>query len=205
MKDYNYDINLEDQINQNISNTYNKMNEALSFARKKHEGQTREDGSPYINHPIMVAKIVEKFFKDDLRVNELITAAYLHDVLEDTNTSPYVIANLFGKYVAYLVYGVTNNDELKHNMGKTDYLCYKIINMNDDILKLKLCDRLANVMDLRNASSEFREKYIAETLIIINFLICNRTINSIELEIIKEINNEISNLRKEKILNYKFV
>jgi len=201
---YNYDMDLETQINESkpyhIAAPYNKMNDAYIFAKQKHEGQVRQDGSAYIHHPVKVATIIKKYFSNHHKINELITASYLHDVLEDTNTSEEEIKEKFGEYVAHLVNGVTNNKEKKNLMGKTNYLCNKMLNMDEDILNLKLCDRLANILDLKNANENFREKYEIETTIIINYLLSNRTLTNIQTEIIKEITKEINILRKKKIL-----
>lgn len=201
---YNYDMDLEMQINENkpyhIVAPYNKMDEAYKVAEQKHKGQTRKDGSPYINHPLKVAEIVKRYFLDHPRVNELVSAAYLHDTIEDTDETIEEIKQKFGEYVAYLVNGVTNDKDMKKRIGKTAYLCNKIVNMDEDILNLKLCDRLANVLDLKTAPDDFKEKYEIETIVIINYLLTNRSVTDIQKEIIKEINEQINNLRKSKIL-----
>lgn len=201
---YNYDMELEMQINEDrpyhITTPYNKTNEAYLFAEKKHKGQVRKDGSEYITHPIKVAEIVRQYFSNHIKFNELITAAYLHDVVEDTNTSIKEIREIFEEYVANLVNEVTNNNDEKHSMGKTNYLCNKLLNMSEDALNLKLCDRLANVLDLEKANPDFVEKYEIETTIILNYLLTNRKLTEVQMEIIKAINEQINNLRRKKIL-----
>lgn len=201
---YNYDMDLEKQMKEPrayyIESTYDKMAEAYAFASERHKGQTRMDGTPYISHPVRVAELLTKYFPNHPRINELKTAAYLHDTVEDTHTTIKEIEENFGEFVAHLIAGVTNNEEMKQRMGKTDYLCYKMLNMSDDELALKLCDRLDNISDLNNAPSDFRDKYATETLIIMNYLISNRSMNGIKREIIKEINQQINEFRKTKIL-----
>lgn len=201
---YNYDMDLGVQINESrpyhMTAPYNKMNDAYNFAKKQHEGQIRQDGSSYINHPIKVAEIIKKYFPKHPKINEFIAAAYLHDVVEDTDTTIDEIREKFGEYVAYLVNGVTNDKKQKDTMGKTNYLCNKMLNMNEDVLNLKLCDRLSNVIDLNNASPDFIEKYEIETTIILNYLLTNKKLTDIQMEIIKIINKQINNLRKQKIL-----
>lgn len=201
---YNYDMDLDVQINESrpyhIVAPYNKMNDAYIFAKQKHEGQVRKDGNAYIHHPIKVAELINKYFSNHLKINELISAAYLHDVVEDTDTTIDEIKQKFGEHVASLVNGVTNNKKQKNIMGKTNYLCKKMLNMDDDVLNLKLCDRLANVLDLNNAPVDFAEKYEIETIVIINYLLTNKTVTDIQREIIKEINVHINNLRNSKIL-----
>lgn len=201
---YNYDMDLETQINENkpyhVVTLYNKMDEAYIFAKQKHEGQVRKDGTEYIYHPIKVVEIIKNYFSNHKRINEIITAGYLHDTVEDTDATIDEIKQKFGEYVAYLVNGLTNDKRLKKLMGKTNYLCNKMLNMDEDVLNLKLCDRLANVLDLKNANPEFIEKYSTETTIILNYLLSNRNLTDIQREIIKTINKEINILRKQKIL-----
>ena len=72
--------------------------------------------------------------------------------------------------------------------------------MDEDVLNLKLCDRLANVLDLRDASPKFIEKYELETIVIINYLLMNAKLTDTQREIIKIIHEEINRLRKEEIL-----
>lgn len=201
---YNYDMDLESQLNEakpyHIIAPYNKMHEAYKVAEKKHQGQTRKDGSPYINHPVKVAEIVKDYFHSHPKLNELVTAAYLHDTVEDTDITIEEIKQGFGEYVTHLVVGVTNDKKKKKLMGKTAYLCNKMVNMDIDQLNLKLCDRLANILDLNTAEADFIEKYEIETILIMNYLLTNRNLTSTQRKIIKEINTQINNLRKPKIL-----
>lgn len=201
---YNYDMDLPKQIVEDkpyhVVVSYHKMQDAYYFAKKKHEGQLRKDGRSYITHPIKVAELVRKYFSSVSHVDELVAAAYLHDTVEDTDTTIEEIQEKFGNYVAYLVKGVTNDNQMKHTMGKTNYLCNKMLHMDEDVLNLKLCDRLANVLDLREASPEFIGKYELETIVIINYLLMNAKLTDTQREIIKIIHEEINRLRKEEIL-----
>ena len=79
------------------------VDRAVDYARKKHEGQKRKDGSPYIIHPLAVAEIVAEIGLD----TDAILAAILHDCIEDTDASHDDIARGFGSAVAELVEGVT--------------------------------------------------------------------------------------------------
>ena len=73
-----------------------KIQKAYTFAFYSHDGQSRQDGSKYISHPIEVAKILL-----DLRMDpDTICAALLHDVLEDCDVNKRNLAKLFGNDVA---------------------------------------------------------------------------------------------------------
>ena len=201
---YNYDMDLEVQIKEekayNIKAFRDLCEEAYNFAKEKHNGQFRLGGRPYIVHPCKVVEIVKKYFSDCFNLDLLIMSGYLHDTIEDSDTSEEEIKYIFGEEVLNLVLEVTNDDKMKSIMGKSDYLCYKLLNMSDYALDIKLCDRLANVLDLVNAPDDFVNKYEIETIVILSYLISNRRLNSVQLEIIKEINDNINKLRKPKIL-----
>ena len=177
----------------------NDIMRALSFAAIKHKDQFRKDGSPYITHPIKVVELINKYFKDNPLLIEYVVSGYLHDTVEDTDATIEEIKSLFGDIVAKLVNDLTNDPEMVKKMGKTDYLCYKLVNMDDDALNIKLCDRLANIIDLTNAPLLFEERYEVETIVIINYVLNNRTLTPIQREIINEINKSINDLRKPYI------
>lgn len=78
-----------------------KIQQALNFAAEKHSGQKRKaDGLPYIVHPFSVAWIVNNYTLDE----EVVVAAFLHDILEDVQGYYYNdLLNIFGKRVAQMV------------------------------------------------------------------------------------------------------
>ncbi len=157
---------------------------ALDFAREKHKGQLRKDGSEYIVHPMRVAKYVFQF-KESNHIETLITSAYLHDTLEDTNTTYYELVNVFGPQIASIVLELTTDVDLKNEIGKTKYLSIKMKNMSSWALVVKLCDRLDNVSDLLNSDDKFRVRYAKETFDILEYLLNNRKLSKTHLNIIK--------------------
>lgn len=179
---------------------YNKIKKAFLFAKEKHANQLRKNGSLYINHPILVANLIDKFYFLYDNVLDLKIAAYLHDTVEDTDATIEEIEKTFGSYVAYLVLGVTNDKKLIDVIGKTSYLADKLIIMENDVLDLKLCDRLANVMDLSNANESFKKRYILETITILNNLLDKRELTKTQLTVIKNINKELKDLGKQNTL-----
>ena len=203
---YNYDLDLEEQLLENHPNhreknkKYIKMyNKALKYATIKHEGKYRKgyDHKPYITHPIEVSKLVEKYMQDDYQLDIYKVAALLHDTLEDTDATYDEISKLFGKQIADIVLELTNDKDEKNRLGKDIYLANKMSKMNDKTLILKLCDRLHNVSELINADDEFNEKYVRETIYIINYLLLYRKLDNTHLTIINDIMNEVKKVSKK--------
>ena len=173
-------------------------NKALEFAREKHKGQMRKNNTPveYITHPINVANLVKKYANNAENIDDLVSSAYLHDTLEDTNTTYEELICNFGNLISNLVKELTNNDVLKKEIGKTKYLSMKMKSMSEDALIIKLCDRLDNVSSLYDTNKAFIDKYLRETISILNYIINNRNLNTIHLNIINDINKEINNVIK---------
>ena len=87
------------------------VKKAYDFAAKMHADQKRRSGEPYIIHPIQVANILAQMKMDE----ETLAAAFLHDVVEDTDTTLQQLKEMFGAKVAMLVDGVTK-------LGKIEYI-----------------------------------------------------------------------------------
>ena len=151
--------------------TERTYDEALNFARKKHAGQMRKDGvTPYIEHPIGVAEIVEDFYTDELRLETMMVAALLHDTIEDTETSYDEILEFFGKTVADLVEELTSDKEAQKMMGKAQYLKTKMQYMSEDALIIKIADRLYNMRDIACMSPQKIQQFIDQNTEIIDWL-----------------------------------
>ncbi len=167
-----------------IDYTLMKANE---IAQKKHYGERRKNGDPYIEHPRRVAFLVSQYSNSsDFR--ELMAAALLHDVLENTETTSEEIEKIFGSVISKWVLELTTNKEDKKRDGKQNVLQTKMCGMSDQALTIKLCDRLDNVNDAVNAKEEFRIHYIDETMGILDYLLKNRkSFTDVHLVIIEQI------------------
>ena len=124
--------------------------EILSTAELAHKGQLRRSGEPYIEHPIAVANIINKYYPGE---RLLCTAALLHDTLEDavnngnfkdeqelvdTIRQSYINPEE-GKKVLSIVYALTHDKSI-------DYTSYLVeLSKNPDALKIKLADMLHNL------------------------------------------------------------
>ncbi|MBQ2872843.1 MAG: bifunctional (p)ppGpp synthetase/guanosine-3',5'-bis(diphosphate) 3'-pyrophosphohydrolase [Bacilli bacterium] len=172
-------------------NTSERVWDAISYATKMHQFQYRHDGSNYINHPLRVANLVKKF-KISSNIEDLYIAAILHDIIEDTEGTYYDIIKKYGPQVASIVLELTNNDDLKKEVGKTKYLELKMKNMSSWALVIKLCDRLDNITDVISSTETFRNKYVRETIEIINYILENRNLTQTHLNIIEAILERIN-------------
>ena len=85
-----------------------QIHKAFEFASEAHFGQVRTSGDPYVSHPIAVANILSSFKMDE----DSLSAAMLHDVIEDCGVPKSVIEAKFNKNVANLVDGVSKLDQL---------------------------------------------------------------------------------------------
>ena len=121
------------------------IDRAVEYARTKHEGQKRKDGSPYIIHPLAVAEIVAETGLD----TDAILGAILHDCIEDTDSTYDEIARQFGSTVAALVEGVTKLTRVEYSTleeQQMENLRKMFMAMSKDIrvVLIKICDRLHN-------------------------------------------------------------
>jgi len=120
---------------------------ALDFAADKHRNQRRKDkeASPYINHPIALAKIliVEAGVEEQL----VLCAALLHDTVEDTETSYDELAGRFGSDVAAVVLEVTDDKSLPRAERKQLQIDHAP-RLSRAAKLVKLADKIANLRDV---------------------------------------------------------
>ena len=165
--------------------------EALKFATQAHAGQERAGGGPYISHPVRVAQHVEQWKKSH-NLDALISAAYLHDTLEDTDTTHEALQDLFGGLVASLVKELTSDKTQVQQMGKKNYLAQKMAAMSSYALVIKLADRLDNVRDITTAKTpQWRAKYAAETNHILDYIEKNRVLTGTHQKLIGLIRDKL--------------
>ena len=144
-----------------------RIGEAYKLAREAHKSQRRKSGEPYIIHPIAVAKIVAEELR--LGANPII-AAFLHDVVEDTQYTIEDIKEMFGDDVAFLVNVVTkkkkkNTAAAPTSSSQIDNYKQMLNSLHYDIraLLIKLSDRLHNMRTLNSMRPDKQMKIAGET------------------------------------------
>ena len=141
------------------------LSKAYDFALKAHEKQKRDEGSPYIIHPIAVANILTELKLD----SATIATGLLHDTIEDTHATYNTIEAEFGKEVADLVDGVTKISEFENQAisnSKAENFRKLILATSKDIrvLLVKLADRLHNMRTIKVVDKEKQIRKAKETM-----------------------------------------
>lgn len=123
---------------------------ALYVALKAHEGQTRKDSAatPYIVHPVSVALLVSRFTMND----QVLVAALLHDLLEDTRYTAKQMRKDFGAKALRLVTEVSESTEpgLSWVIRKDKYLD-TLATASHEALLIACADKIANLRAMRSA------------------------------------------------------
>jgi RelA/SpoT family (p)ppGpp synthetase len=161
-----------------------RVREAHEYAEAAHKGQKRQSGEAYITHPIAVADILADLHLD----GATLTAAILHDVVEDTPSSAAEVEQKFGKEVAEIVDGVTKLDQVQFKSRKeaqAESFRKMILAMVRDIrvIMVKLADRTHNMRTLSAMPPEKRRAVARETLDIYGPIANRLGIHSIKLEL----------------------
>jgi len=136
---------------------------AYDVAEYHHRSQFRKSGDPYITHPLAVATILAELGM----TTPTVSAALLHDTVEDTEYALDTLRADFGDEIAALVDGVTKLDKVKYGDAATAETVRKmVVAMARDprVLVLKLADRLHNMRTLRYLPAEKQERKARETL-----------------------------------------
>ena len=166
------------------SDELNVIEEAYNFASIKHFGQKRLTGEDYIIHPLNVAYILTRISAD----YETLSAALLHDVVEDCNVSIEEIEEKFGHNISILVDGVTKINKLNLS-GTTEALINNqrkiLVGLSEDVrvIIIKLADRLNNMQTLFVHSEKKQKATARETLDILTPIADRLGINSIKQDL----------------------
>jgi guanosine-3',5'-bis(diphosphate) 3'-pyrophosphohydrolase len=158
----NYELNFEYLIErlapQLSEKQIDSVYRAYAVAEEAHSDQTRDEGTPYIIHPVRVAvSLVDEL---DLYSPTLLCSALLHDVIEDSEVTREDIEVMFGEEVAEVVWLLTKLDEVR----LTDYLARIEAAGHTGAPIVKLCDRLDNLRSVVHTPKlEKKRRYVRTT------------------------------------------
>jgi guanosine-3',5'-bis(diphosphate) 3'-pyrophosphohydrolase len=141
-----------------------RLLQALHFSAERHRHQRRKDdrASPYINHPIEVAAVLATV--GGVADLTTLTAAILHDTIEDTQTTPDELERHFGREVRRLVEEMTDDKRLPRAERKRRQVAHAR-GASHRAKLIKLGDKICNVRDITHAppagwSPEQRREYL---------------------------------------------
>ena len=127
---------------------------AVAFAARAHQGQFRKDNkTPYVSHVMRVCLVVRHVFGFD--DPDMLTAALLHDTIEDTTTDRDDIDQEFGPTVGKWVAALTKNATLPFEEREAEY-CARLAAADWQVKVCKLADIYDNVGDCRHFSPNGR-------------------------------------------------
>jgi len=188
--------------------SYNKfvnsesLSKAYDFALKAHVNQKRDEGAPYIIHPVAVADILT-----DLKLDSAtIATGLLHDTIEDTKATYETVKAEFGKEVADLVEGVTKISELEDKgikNSKAENFRKLLLATSEDIrvLLVKIADRLHNMRTIKFVKDKDKQiRKATETMEIYAPLADRMGMNRIRDEL-EDLSFEILNPKARKMIS----
>lgn len=157
---------------------------AYYYAQQAHDGQWRSSGEAYVTHPLAVATILAGLHMDVATL----TAALLHDVIEDTEVSKAGLAGQFGSEVAELVDGVSKLTQISFESkaeAQAENFRKMLLAMSNDIrvIIVKLADRLHNMRTLGALRPDKKRRIAKETLDIYAPIANRIGINTVRLEL----------------------
>ncbi len=134
--------------------------DALAKASEAHAGQIRNGsgGMPYIEHPVAVAALLAEHGFDD----DVLAAALLHDVVEDSETTVAQLHERFGEPVAGLVAALSDDESIADYRARKDEHRARVLAAGTEAQAIYGADKLTNVRALRGAYAEQGEEVAEE-------------------------------------------
>jgi guanosine-3',5'-bis(diphosphate) 3'-pyrophosphohydrolase len=148
-------------VTDSIADQYRSLLEAVSFSARAHRHQLRKDGqTPYAAHPFRVCLVVRVVFGID--DPSFLTAALLHDTIEDTTTDFDDLAARFGTMVAEQVAALSKDTRLPDEQREATYMA-TLAAAGPAVKVAKLADIFDNLIDSRHLSATARDRTAARS------------------------------------------
>lgn len=147
-------------LHRNTARELGVMN-VFDFATAAHDGGFRKDGvTPYIHHP---ARVMDKLAKYDVTDPAILSAALLHDVVEDTNVTLGRIRDVFGDAVADIVQELTKDKTGDKAVTRKEYVA-RFKTASPKACLIKLVDRADNLNDWAGMDAGYKPAYTEESI-----------------------------------------
>jgi (p)ppGpp synthase/HD superfamily hydrolase len=161
--DCSYSIRLIDKLKsldtKNVLD-FELINKAIYWAKKYHGNQKRKSGEPYYSHPLEVAYMISDYkLKTDIIVTSI-----LHDIIEDTEVTAGMILDNFGWRITEMVDMLTRDRPDGNKLSVEEILNNAYLKQDEEVLLIKLIDRLHNLTTLDAMTDEKKKKIALETL-----------------------------------------
>ena len=177
-----------------MSNTSGNLFEAISFAARAHEGQKRKDKrTPYVSHVFRVAMTLSQVF--GVRDSDILTAAVLHDTLEDTTTDFDDLAELFSPRIANWVALLSKDSRLEKDEREKVY-ARQLGSAPSEVKLIKLADMHDNLQDYKSSGSKKPKKFAAKMQVYFDVLCKDK--NPLLKSPLRIVESRIEDLRKSK-------
>ena len=139
---------------------FDLINKAIYWAKKYHGEQKRKSGEPYYSHPLEVACMISEYkLKTDV-----IVASILHDIIEDTEVTAGMILDNFGWRITEMVDRLTRDRPDGNKLSVEEIINKAYQKQDEEVLLIKLFDRLHNMQTIGSMSTEKTKKITDETL-----------------------------------------
>jgi guanosine-3',5'-bis(diphosphate) 3'-pyrophosphohydrolase len=131
-----------------LENSENIASKAQKFAYEKHKNQKRKDGvTPFSEH---LEGVVNRLKNLGVANQDVLCAAWLHDIIEHSDTTFDEINEIFGNTISVLVLSLTKDSELAKKERESQYI-QQLKDSTPEAKMIKFCDISANLKDIANA------------------------------------------------------
>ena len=138
---------------------HRRIASAIAYAMRKHAGQERKDGSPYIIHLLRVMESLRSI--GGITDPDVVIAGVLHDAIEDTDAEHASLERRFGRRVADLVAVLTGDMRLPKVERRLEVI-ERARAGDADVKAVRLADRLDNLTDMKGFSEARKAEYVEE-------------------------------------------